>query len=759
MYGFLAIIVSSLLLILSSSGVLWAEDKKDAEKEEAKLEEIVVTGAKIEKELNDLPFSANVKTAEDITRQPISRAEEIVKSIPGVHAITPHVSSYGVFVTMRGHALVKQVVSMDGQPLNDGFNGYVRWSVLPTALWDRVEVIRGPFSALYGPSAMGGVINFIPKKEITENQINLSFGSFGTQSASLLYGGKIKNKLDFVIFVDEQRIDGYVGDFVVIEPRTTAPSGTITDVTGWERTSTADGKIAYKIGDRGKQYSRDHRNLYLGVSYQIAQNHDLSLNYLYARQRYGFKDGKTYLKDSTGKPFENGNIRIIDRGSTYYAAISPLNFLDMEGIAGQDVLSAKYTYVINENITLRVFGGLNTRVQEWAVGLADATSSGGPGRRGIPEGISNRFGAETEIKLGGNTLVLGAETTLNSGGSKRERLSNWKDRDSVTILEEDARGKSRITSAYSIFEFIPFKENLSIWMGGRYDNWKSYDGKMITPTKETLFASQTTSEFNPKIGILYKLISDFSVRTSYGGGFRVPGPHELYRQMITPTSVSLGNPNLKPEFNKSWEAGIGYEPKFGGIEKNIKVNYFYDITNDLIYIKRWKDAHPDDPTKQVDFLRRQNAGKAKTTGVELEIGGKTKIYDDIKLSWSANASLQNPKITENTAEPSTVGKVIPYIPRRVYNLELNAEKDKVSLGLLLHSRGKVYVKDDNSDVVNGVPGSMDPFTTIDAKLRYKIHKNCVFSITANNLLDKEYYSMGGPKAPGRSLYADLTVKF
>lgn len=761
-------IFAVMILFLAQVSTGLAEEKDEKEVSVHKLEEVVITGTKIGKKSEDLPFSTNIVTHDEISQKPTLTVEHLIRHVPGVQTFRPHVGSYGVFTTMRGQGLIKHIAALDGQPLNDGFNGYVRWSVLPSIILERIEIIKGPQSALFGPHAMGGAINLIPKTVIEkgENEIRASIGSFGVYSGSLLTGIKIKDKLNLVFAAEEKRIDGYVGDFVVESTSKTAPTSSITPVTGWERTSTVDGKTAYLIGDRGKQYSRDHRSMYLGISYNLSPALEISLNYLYGRQRYGFEGGKTYLKDASGRPIDSGNISFVDGGITHYLTISPLRFLDMEGIAGQDILNVKTKYMVSENITLTAFGGLNTRVQKWASPRAGATSSGGPGLKGKPEGLSTRFGIEGETKLNisnnmTNTLIVGGEMTFNSGGAKRETLSNWKDRESVTQLEEDAKGKSKISSIYLVNEFSPL-DNLSIWAGGRYDMWKKYDGKMITPSQTTVFPDETVSRFSPKLGVLFKPNEIISVRTSYGEGFRVPSPHELYRQMITSTSVSLGNPDLKPEFNRSIEAGVElYPAKVNRIFetiKTVKLNYFTDKTNDLIYIKRWRAPHPETGTI-VDFSQRQNAGKAKTDGLEVEIQGKDiKLPYKVNFSWFANLTLQNPKILENPVQPSIVGKVIPYVPKKMYNLGINMEKDRFFTTFSMHIRGKVYVRDDNSDIVNNVSGSTDPFTVFDLTGGYKISKNATLSIALTNLFDKKYYSMG-QLAPGRSINGELKFTF
>lgn len=733
------------------------------------LGEVLVKSTKIESGVKNLPFPVTIIGQEEIKRN--YTLDEVVKKVAGVHSIRSHPSSFGVFVTMRGHALVKQVVSLDGQPINDGFNGYVRWSVLPEEIVESVEVIRGPFSGVYGPYGMGGVINFKPKYQIEENEIKFEKNSLGINSGSFLYGLSFKNKLNTVLYFEQKDIEGYEGDFVVVTPTTTAPAGTAVTVTGWQETTTPKGEIAFIIGSKGRQYSRNHTNFYCGLQYFITPTQELLFSYLYGRQNHGFEGGRTYLRNPAGNPVNSGLIRIDHNGKSYgFSPISLVNFLDMEGVCGQDVLNLKYQNRVSENFSFNIFSGLNTRVQKWSSPIGGATESGGPGRKGTPEGISYRLGLETKFNKNillpkilqfenliiENSLLVGLEGTHNEAAAKRERLSNWKDTNSVLFLEEEASGKANILSGYILDEIKLLDGMIGLWLGGRYDNWKIFDGVMKTSYTVTTYPEQEVLRFSPKLGLMLRPLNFVSFKTSYGSGFRMPTVHELYRQLITSREVSLGNPNLKPEINDSVDFMIELYPKV--LLSQIRVTYFQDRTKDLIYIKRWRDVHPETGL-MVDYLQRQNVGEAETKGYEIELNGKRGNISGIEYNFYTNASIQEPKIIKNPANTNIEGKIVPYVPREMYNFGINISWKPINFDISLHKRGKVFVLDDNSDKVNGVVGSIDPFTTVDCKISYDITKYLNLMFKVHNLLDEKYYSMHNQLAPGRNFGLSVTAKF
>lgn len=160
-----------LLSILSMSTASWAmaEEKVTTEAAEVTekekkidLKEIVVTATRTEKEASLAPASVSVVTQEDIQKTGAKTVDQALSSIPGAYA--PRHTKGGMMdslsngaLTLRGVPRASSTLFMvDGIILNDAYSGSQRSSlaVAPESV-DRIEVVRGPFSSLYGGNAVG----------------------------------------------------------------------------------------------------------------------------------------------------------------------------------------------------------------------------------------------------------------------------------------------------------------------------------------------------------------------------------------------------------------------------------------------------------------------------------------------------------------------------------------------------------------------------------------------------------------------------
>lgn len=153
------------------------------------IEQVVVTATKTEISLSESPQAINVLTKEEIIRNPHLTLGEIIQRAPGVE-----VSQYGPrgavsLPKIRGAEAEQVLVLLNGRRLSDAQSGKFDLSNLPVLKDDieRIEVLRGAASALYGADALGGVINIITKKPTKEplTKAQASYGRFDTQSYSL----------------------------------------------------------------------------------------------------------------------------------------------------------------------------------------------------------------------------------------------------------------------------------------------------------------------------------------------------------------------------------------------------------------------------------------------------------------------------------------------------------------------------------------------------------------------------------------------
>ncbi|MDR5857872.1 TonB-dependent receptor [Halomonas eurihalina] len=136
------------------------------------LEPVVVTAAGYEQVLSDAPASISVISGEELNKQSYSDITDAMDNIPGVY-VTGGGGSKDI--SIRGMDSSYTLYLVDGRPISDGrsvntngSDGGKQIGLPPIAMIDRVEVIRGPMSSLYGSSAMGGVINIITKKTTDE---------------------------------------------------------------------------------------------------------------------------------------------------------------------------------------------------------------------------------------------------------------------------------------------------------------------------------------------------------------------------------------------------------------------------------------------------------------------------------------------------------------------------------------------------------------------------------------------------------------
>ena len=132
------------------------------------LETVTVTPTRTEQRLGDVPASVSVVSSEDIRRRRRVVADDVLRQVPTfslfrrTSSLSSHPTTQGVSLRGIGPSGVSRtLVLLDGMPFNDPFGGWVYWTRVPLENVDRIEVVDGSSSSLYGNYAMGGVINIV----------------------------------------------------------------------------------------------------------------------------------------------------------------------------------------------------------------------------------------------------------------------------------------------------------------------------------------------------------------------------------------------------------------------------------------------------------------------------------------------------------------------------------------------------------------------------------------------------------------------
>lgn len=174
------LLLISLLMIAGNKG-LNAEDNS----EKRIVHEVVVQGEAVEK-----AATVTVVTAEQIEKRGIQTVAQALEMVPGTHV---RVGGKGeAYIRIRGFRQREIAVLIDGLPVNSPYDGQLDLSNLPVHNIERIDIVKGASSVMYGANAMGGVINIITRKTGGKQQLQLN-GQYGTGEA-YQFGANIKGQ-------------------------------------------------------------------------------------------------------------------------------------------------------------------------------------------------------------------------------------------------------------------------------------------------------------------------------------------------------------------------------------------------------------------------------------------------------------------------------------------------------------------------------------------------------------------------------------
>ncbi len=190
---------------------LAAAQAGQAEETNVKLKEVVVTATKTEKEPQDVAQSVTVITSDEIQKSAAQTAAEVIKRASGIRIM--EYGSKGAIsgANIRGANSEQVLILLDGRRLNSASAGGFDLSDLsiPLEEIERIEIVRGPSSALYGADAVGGVVNIITKKPVGPlTTVNAETGSHGWQDITLGNSNKI-DKFHYSLSGGKQKYDGF----------------------------------------------------------------------------------------------------------------------------------------------------------------------------------------------------------------------------------------------------------------------------------------------------------------------------------------------------------------------------------------------------------------------------------------------------------------------------------------------------------------------------------------------------------------------
>lgn len=743
-----------------------------ASDEETTLSGMVVSATKIEQSSLEAPANVSVVTSKDIDKENNQRLGDALSAkVPGLYLRGGAMGNARPGVTMlssmrgQGGTLTKLAVLVDGMNMVDAYSGQVNWSMVSMEDVDRIEVVPGVGSSLYGSNAMGGVVT-IATKAPTRKEMSVKagygFDDAAGKYASALYRNKLDNGLGVVFGLSRIDRDGYVAEYVTKIPKGT-PTGGAVAATGAIPTTTTTGTPTYIIGDKGDNASRA-QNVHGKLYFDLSSTSKLHAGFAYADNKSLGSQYHSYLSDAT---------------SGAALAIGPTAIgISLDGLAAS-VKEADFAGSLPMgNTTWRYFAGYEGRPFGEAkldinVGRIDrdswssspggsASLTSGAGTLATSPNTTDNASAQLSMMAGErHFLVMGLATEIGRLHQKRYATSDWTNMDAKTAVIDQVDARS-ITNSLYLQDQMTFTDRTTLYLGGRYDAWKA-NGKGVVSSGSYPgrfeYGDRSDSAFSPKLALVYRLSDRHSLKSSIGTGFRTPTNYYMFANptfsgAAAPNGKMIySNPDLKPEKATAFDLGSEYQLADGG---RITATYFITKTRDLIYQKVTKVPTYTDPVinRVIDYeARQENTGTALSRGIELS--GEYPLTGWLTVRGSY--AYTDARITSDTTDTGMVGKRVTNVPKNLATLAFEAQRGDWSGVLSARHVGEQFSNNDNSDTVKDIWTGYSKYTVVNLKAGYRISRDLRLNVMIDNVLDTEYYEYY--RMPGRGVMVELAGSF
>lgn len=698
---------------LFSSTFAYAQTNEDfSASDEVSLEELygdeelvsIATGSS--KPIYMAPAVASVISAKQIAEMGATTLDEVLETVPGLHVGISTQGRLDAIYSIRGlHTTFNpQVLILINGISFPGFSGGRPFQFhLPVAAIERIEVIRGPGSAIYGADAYSGVINIITKdgQDINGTLLGARAGSFDTHGAWLQHGSS------------------YAGWEIAFSLEYQATAGDDNRTIKGDLQTALDPNISFAPGPLDTRYNVFNSHLEL-------KKDNWKLRYWYWHQDdAGLGAGAALALDPSGE--ENADQHLIDLSweedqllkdtsfeanlnHMYYHSQSRFNLLPAGTSApiGGDGNLDFSTPVANITFPDGLIGHPEVTNQQSGFDLTAHYKGVKNHHLRLGTGIKHqKVWVTSENKNFGPGVIDGSSSPIDGS------LTQVADSPYVFLPDSD-----RTVNYLSLQDEWNFAPDWELTTGIRFDHYSDFG--------ET---------FNPRLALVWATRHNLTTKLLYGRAFRAPSFVELY-SINNP--VALGNPNLDPERIDTFELSFDHRLTFN-LQSNL--SFFYYRADDLIEFV---------PDSNGSTVTAQNARDQKGYGFELELNWQA--TDNLKLAGSY--ALQH-------SEDAGTGERIAAAPGQQLHFSANWHfLPDWSVNPQIN-----WIGSRKRAAADNRPAVKD-YTIVDLTLsRENIYQHWRFKLAARNLFDKKAYEPG-PSAiigdyplAGRNLWAEISYRF
>lgn len=683
------------------------------------LGETTVTATRVAEPVNKVPANVTVITAKELEKRSAFGLREALEREAGIYVSPTADTKDGL--TMRGFGSTNILIMYNGQQLNDSFSGGVNWDSIPLDNIERVEIVRGAGSSLYGGHAVAGVINIITKdKEQAgiHGKANVSYGSNNTWKRGVQVSGR-EGALSYRLGYAQRTSDGWAGYFVT--PRIS--SGNKAGTAMGNLHEAANGR--YIVGSRGAKKKKSE-NTFVDLNYVFDNDRSLGYSYMHNSYRYSYHDPFTYITKLDGTPTFDG---IIHLSKKKYIKVTPADYLGYNGEREQDIHKLRYEDAKND---FKMGVGYSDTYRDGYSSTGSATSINWTGAGGRTEYPNKNYNVDVQKKwqIKNHTLLAGAAWMKDKMRYRSYNLANWNDWSSVVGAPTMQSGGAIVSTAFFLQDEIALDSRWRLQLGLRHDKFDKEDGYSYVKAVRKSYEERQFSAWSPKIAVSYEPQKDMLVFASFGKSFNPPSIYKLYRRAGDKMSQVQANPLLTPETSTTYELGV---------KQKVDKNTSYGVT---LFRIDTKDQIALATIGGVKAYYNMNSAMAK--GVEFEV--KHRLNRDWRtyLNYTfESGEVTNGGMTERDWD----------IPKHMLSFGFDYTRGNFN-GIL----DAQYVGARQSvDSVSGEYGSEDSFFLTNLYLNYKVDENLKLQFAIRNLFDRHFYA--SEAANGRTYTFGATYSF
>ncbi len=524
------------------------------------------------------PAVVSVITAQDIEAMGARTVDEALESVPGLHVST-QASLQPVYIIRGIHSAFNPevLVLINGEPLKGLENGDrgMGWRDMPVQSIARIEVMRGPGSAVHGADAFAGMINLITKtaQDIHGTEVGARAGSFGTYDTWVLHGGAYGG-WDMVATVEAHTTDGMDG-LIARDTQSMLDDAMGTDA------SLAPGPLQLRGTTVDARLDMSKHNWRARLGYR-------------GQYDVGMGVGINQAIDPSGH-FER------DRFSADVIYHNPIASQNWE-------VTTQANYVL-DNAGAR---------DNWI--LPPGTMGGA-----YPNGMNGTLLAREQIAhVGLSAFYSGFKNHLVRLGSGY-RYQDMYDVENWQNFGMDPNGVPILPSGPNVVltdsPATPYPEAMrSHWYLFAQDTWSISSAWDLTLGLRYDDYSDFGHTLNPRAALVWQTAPGLTTKLLYGRAFRAPSFRELY---VRNNPMFLDNPNLKPEIIQTWELALDWRVYD---TLNLVVTPFYSRITDKIQLEF--------VTPEAPLQTYHNLGQQKAYGLEIETRWKINKKTSLLFNYS-----------------------------------------------------------------------------------------------------------------------------